>query len=208
MKEDLFDAQHQISGKLLVYIDDSRHSYRDLMSQALQLGFVFDKGAIAHFSKQHFPDDESAMEEQEKLNEKFEEIANVLISSGLDISQMVKEEVDSEFVNVSMDVAQNLFISGNYPAAIEAALSSMATAERLVTSATSDLASELDTTIKGLQEMIRTSLVPAIEATNDPNLVSSFNAEFVKLEKLRFPAQPGRKRDALGDVNIGTPIVF
>ncbi len=193
MEENLFDAQRLVSGKLRVYIDDKRHSYRDLMSQAIQFGFAFDKGAISHFSKQHFADDKSALEEQKKLNDKFEEIANILISSGVDIGQMVKEEVDSEFANVSMDVAHNLFVSGNYPEAIEAALSSMATAERLVNSATSDLASELDATIKGLQEMIRTSLVPAIEATNDPNLASSFNAEFVKLEKLRFPAQPGRK---------------
>ncbi|MFO8101177.1 MAG: hypothetical protein R6U37_03275 [Dehalococcoidia bacterium] len=193
LNESIFDARHQISGKLLVYIDDTRHSYRDLMSQALQYGFVFDKGVIGHFSKQHFPDEEAALEEQSKLNDKFEEVSHILITSGTDIGQIVKEEVDSEFVNISMDVAQNLFMAGSYPEAIEAALSSMATAERLVNGATSDLASELDATIKRLQEMIRNSLVPAIEATNDPNLASSLNAEFVKLEKLRFPAQPGRK---------------
>ncbi len=193
MEEEISDAEHQISGKLLVYIDDSRHNYRDLMSQALQFGFAFDKKAMAHFSKHHFSDDGAALEEQKDLNEKFEEIAHLLLSSGIEISQMVKEEVDNEFVDVSMEVAQNLFVSGDYSQAIEAALSSMATAERLVNSATSDLSSELDTTIKGLQETIRTSLVPAIEATNDPIMVSSFNAEFVKLEKLRFPAQPGRK---------------
>ena len=193
IQHELNDALQQVSAKLLVYIDDSRHNYRDLTSQAIQFGFSFDKDAMAHFPKRHFQDDEAALEEQQALNEKFHEISNVVISSGIEISQMVKAEVDKEFVDVSMDVAQNLFGSGSYPEAIEAALSSMKTAEHLVNSATSDLASELDKTIKGLQEMIRTSLVPAIEATNDPKLVSSFNAEFVKLEKLRFPAQPGRK---------------
>jgi len=193
LEEELFDAQNQVSGKLFVYIDDSRHGYRDLLSQAIQFGFSFESDVVAHFSKQHFPDDESALDEQKDLNDRFEEIAHLLISSGIEISQMVKEEVDHEFTDISMDIAQNLFVSGDYPGAVEASLSSMATAERLVNSATSDLSSELDATIKGLQATIRTSIVPAIEATNDPVLVSSFNAEFVKLEKLRFPAQPGRK---------------
>ncbi len=193
IQDEIIDAQRQVRSKLLVYMDDSRHSYRELLGQAIEYGFSFDKESMSHLSKRHFADDESALKEQHDLNSKYEQAARLLITSGLEISQTVKEEVDHEFVDISMDIAQNLFVSGDYPEAIEAALGSMSTAERLVNSATSNLTSEIDKIIKGLQEMIRTSLIPAIEATNDPNLVSSFNAEFVKLEKMRFPAQPGRK---------------
>ena len=194
LKGEISDALHQVSGKLLVYIDDSRHDYRQLMSQATEFGFAFDgRDFQVTFSKQHFVDDDSAMDEQQSLNQRFEELAQIMVSSGTEISRMVKEEVDPEFINISMDIAQSLFDSGNYPEAIEASLGSMSTAKRMVEDATADLASELDAAIKRLQETIRISIVPAIELTNDPELASNFNAEFVKLEKLRLPAQPGRK---------------
>ncbi len=194
LKKELSDALHQVSGKLLVYIDDSRHDYRQLMSQATEYGFVFDgKDFEVTFSKQHFADDESALSEQLGLNRKFEELAQIMVSSGTEISRVVKEEVDPEFIDISMDIAQSLFESANYLEAIEASLSAMSTAERMVEDATVDLAGSLDAAIKGLQATIKTSIVPAIELTNDPALASNFNAEFVKLEKLRFPVRPGRK---------------
>ncbi|MFO8010160.1 MAG: hypothetical protein R6U89_05030 [Dehalococcoidia bacterium] len=194
LKKEVADASRQVSAKLLVYIDDSRHEYRQLLTQAADFGFSFDEESLkGPVSRHKFADDDTALAEQKALNWKYKQMAEVLVSSGGEISRTIKAEVDSEFIGVSMDIAQNLYDSGNYREAIEAALSAMSTAERMIQTATSDLAATLNETIKRLQETIKNNIIPAIESTNDPALVRGLYAEFVKLERMRFPARPGRK---------------
>ncbi len=194
LRKSISEALKAISRKLQIYISDSRNEYRELLSWASDFGFSFeDDDHQVRFSRQSFPDDDSVLEEQKKMNLNFENLGQTIVTSGEEIRRIVKNEVDPEFVAISMDIAQNLLETGHYQEATDASLSAMSTAERLIANAASGLTVRLDEAIKGLQSTIKTSIVPAIESTNDPALAGSFNEEFVKLQKLRFPEQPGRK---------------
>lgn len=194
MEKESSQAYDRIRRKMISYIDDSRHEYRSLVARASDIGLSLDGDNYRLLATGlDFPDNESALGEQNKINERYEDLAKELVSFAMEMSRTIKEEIAPEFVAVSTEIAQNYLQSGNYSEAIQAALDSLTAVERLMENATAGLPPRLDNAITSLQEMIRVTIVPAIEATNDAALVSSFNEEFVKLQKLRFPAQPSRK---------------
>ncbi|MDY6911375.1 MAG: hypothetical protein SVM79_03330, partial [Chloroflexota bacterium] len=182
------------SRKLFEYVDDSRQKNHEFLIQASEFGLSpNDAGNREHLIKSDFADDESAMTEQIHLNDAFKNLAESLVSAGIDIGHTIKEEVDPEFIAISIAISQNHLNSGNYQDAIDTLLGSLATVERMVANSLFGLTDRMDLAIKRLQLTIRTAIVPAIEATNDATLASQFNEEFVKLQRLRFSAQPGSK---------------
>lgn len=194
LEKETTSAYHRIRRKMSGHIDDSRHEYRSLVGRASDIGLSLEGDQYKLVPTDlEFPDDQAALGEQGKLNQRFAALADELVTFAMEMSRTIKEEIAPEFVAVSTEIAQNYLQSGNYSEAIQASLDSLSAVERLMENATAGLSTRLDTAITGLQEAIRISIVPAIESTNDASLVSSFNEEFVRLQKLRFPAQPSRK---------------
>lgn len=190
METQIIRADESVRPKLLRHIEDSQHEYESFTRQVSEYGLSLNnmEGEVESVGKD-FPDDESALEEQHRLNRLFEELGQALVSSSTEISRTINNEVDPDFVILSIDIARNYLNSGSYEEAIETALSALSTMDRMVTDAAVGLTSRLGTAIESLETTIGTSVIPIVDSIGDSELAQGFYTEFAKLHELRPPTQ-------------------
>ena len=193
-ENELNGVSEAITHKLLRSVDEGKHEYLLAASQATEYGL-----SLGESHHEITPRRSSALEyndlvdEQIRLNQASNDLAEALVASGTNITQTIKEEVDPEFVAISIEIAQNYLKADNPQEAVDASLAALSTMDQMIADAALGVTERLDDARKNLLSTIENSVIPAVDSIGDAEMAEGLDANTIKVRELEAVVRSGKR---------------
>jgi len=190
--------EDQIEGKLHDHIDNSKRTYCETVNGAIALGMPLTETAINAMTLTLDQNDyRSAIDQQQRLNQAFKELAVSLVSTGEMLADTVKDEIDPEFSLTTIDIGRGFLEQGRYEAAAQTILEDLQIIDGRIESPIHDLAAKVNSLATSFRSVTISHLIPVFELLGD---TESLDKCYQTLEKLDLVAQSIHDSGTLADL--------
>jgi len=193
-ESELTGVSETATHRLLRSVDEGRQEYMLASSQASEYGLSLGENPYETNShRSSAADYDSLVDEQVRLNQAFGDLAESLVASGIQITHTIKQEVDPEFVAISIEIARNYLEAGNPQEAVDASLAALTTMDHMVADAALGITERLDDARKNLVQAIESFVIPAVDSVGDAEMAGDLDAHMVKIKGLESAVRSGKR---------------
>ncbi|MEE8472049.1 MAG: hypothetical protein V3S82_02650 [Dehalococcoidia bacterium] len=193
LARDLARAHDEVSRKLCHQFDENRELYNYYVQQASEFGATMLSRLGGPSSAQlRLMDFEGVLGEQNNLNDRFRQFAESLAQTGDTLSLVVREEVDSDFMPSSLEIAHKFIDQGMHENAVETVLGEFRSIDLAVGSPAADLAVNVSSAIAALERSISGLVIPVFLAVGDLKEADEFRDFITRLNGIRAEGQGSR----------------
>ncbi|MDP2719550.1 MAG: hypothetical protein Q8P44_06960 [Dehalococcoidia bacterium] len=128
---------------------------------------------------------EGILKEQENLNEKLGQLAQVLMKECDAIVQVIVTEIDSTLMTGGVEIARNYLNQGHCEDAVDTLLTVLAAMERNIRAPTASFSQRIDDASTGLKTILSDALLPKLDVMGDEQGIMHLNDIVSQIGDLR-----------------------
>jgi hypothetical protein len=185
MLSQLPKLQLQLETKLFNHLEESRHTYKSTVNEALALGIPDLQDIIQELSPSSEERDyDKALTEQDRLNKAFEELADKLISAGDTVANTIKDEIDPEFSLTTIDIGHGFLDQGRFEEAAQTIAEDLKIIDGRIEGSIIELAGKVAAMANSFREVVTSRLIPVVESIGDSNTLAKYNDTVAELDAI------------------------
>jgi len=193
MLSQLPKLQLQLETKLFNHLEESSHTYKSTVNEALALGIPDLQDIIQELSPSSQERDyDKALMEQERLNKAFEELADKLISAGDTVASTIKDEIDPEFSLTTIDIGHGFLDQGRFEEAAQTIAEDLKIIDGRIEGSIIELAGRVVAMANSFREVVTSRLIPVVETIGDSNTLAKYNDTVAELDAIVRSVQNSR----------------
>ncbi|MBE0479352.1 MAG: hypothetical protein IBX68_00060 [Dehalococcoidia bacterium] len=193
MREQLSLLQAQLEDKLIKYLEESKRLYKATVDEACALGIPAINGVIAPVQLAlHVDDFDTALAEQEKLNNAFKQLATELVSAGDVVSNTIQDEIDPEFSLTTIDIGHGFVKQGRFEEAARTISEDLQIIDGRIENSIVELAGRVASMSERLKAILLTRLAPIFESVGDAKSADLCRTKAGELDSIASAVQGSR----------------